>query len=259
MTEDFRRSFPLLDINVRSGGDGRTVEAYAAVWNTPTDIADGHGRYREQIAPSAFDRTTSHRQNFPVMFNHGMTMYGTPSDKWSAPVGVTSEVRADTRGLVSVWRADPTQGGDEALAMIQSGSVRGQSFQGRFVTSSPDKPRGGYGPDKRTGELTLVTRSEIALTELGPTPFPAYAEATISAVRAEEFVALMDGISDEERAELRALLLAYVTPRDGEGSTRSDTPDDSGPVAEDPPEQGTPVGSVNIRHLRRMAREKGVL
>lgn len=215
---DFVRSFPLLDIDIRSGGDGRTVEAYAAVWDTPTEIADGQGRYREQIHRSAFNDAIARSQRYPVLFNHGLTAYGTPSDQWSAPVGVTSELRADQRGLVSVWRADATPRGDEVLEMIRSGSVAGQSFSGRFTESTPKLPRGGYGPDKRTGELPLVTRNTVMLRELGPTPFPAYAGAAILGTRAEQIASQISAMTADERAELVRALSTPDVGQDGDGT-----------------------------------------
>lgn len=229
---DFTRSFPLLDITVRSGGDGRTVEAYAAVWDTPTDIADSQGRYREQIARTAFNAAIARRATYPVMFNHGMTMYGTPSDKWSSPIGVTESLRADTRGLVSVWRADPTPTGDEALAMIVSGSVQGQSFSGRWTESTPNTPRGGYRPGKG-GELPLVTRTNIFLKELGPTPFPYYEGAAIVGVRAAEMASRISGLDPVERAEL-ARLISAATPL----GQAADATSEAEPGAEDQPQAG---------------------
>lgn len=229
---DFTRSFPLLDIAVRSGGDGRTVEAYAAVWDTPTEISDQQGRYREQIARTAFNEARA-RSSYPVMFNHGMTMYGTPSDRWSAPVGVTESLRSDERGLVSVWRADPTPAGDEVLAMITSGSVRGQSFSGRWAESSPKMPRGGYRANA-AGELPLVTRTNIVLRELGPTPFPAYTGAGIIGVRAAELASRISGLDPAERAEL-ARLISTGTPL---GEAVDATSAGAEPGAEDQPPTG---------------------
>lgn len=253
---DFTRSFPLLDISIRSGGDGRTVEAYAAVWDSPTDIADGQGRYREQIARTAFNAAIARRSSYPVMFNHGMTMYGTPSDKWSGPVGVTAELRPDARGLVSVWRADPTPTGDEVLAMINSGSVAGQSFSGRFTESTPKMPRGGYGPDKRTGELPLVTRTNVFLRELGPTPFPAYTDASIIGVRAADLASRISGLDPDERAELARLITA-ATPLGDQAADA--TPDDSGPGAADQPagHSGRPVMSKRTREILAAMHPKG--
>ena len=55
---DYFRTYDLEDIHiVRSaqGGDGRTVEAYAAVFNTAAEIHDHEGHYLEEIDPAAFN------------------------------------------------------------------------------------------------------------------------------------------------------------------------------------------------------------
>jgi len=173
---DFFRSYPLLDVNIRSGGDGRTVEMYAAVWNTPTEIRDNQGHYMEQIAPTAFNRTVSQKgTKFGVFFNHGRTLMGTPSDRYTMPLGLPIEPpRVDERGLLTVTRYSETDLGDEVLQLIKDGAITGQSFSGRFLTSDPMPARGGQYKPARDGSLTLVTRSEVAMIEYGPTPFPAY-------------------------------------------------------------------------------------
>jgi hypothetical protein len=51
----FVRSFPLQDISIRAG-DGRTVDAYATVFDTPAPIHDQDGDYIEVIDRRAFDR-----------------------------------------------------------------------------------------------------------------------------------------------------------------------------------------------------------
>src|SRR6516164_4047723 len=43
----YTRSFDLTDISVRAGGDGRTVEAYAAIFDAPSAIRDQDGDYDE--------------------------------------------------------------------------------------------------------------------------------------------------------------------------------------------------------------------
>ena len=73
----YTRSFALEDISIRAGGDGRTVDAYAAVFDTPSPIRDQDGEYEEIIDPAAFNRAIDHHSRsshkIPVMFNHGMT------------------------------------------------------------------------------------------------------------------------------------------------------------------------------------------
>lgn len=178
---EFTRSFPLEDITVRSGGTGRTVEAYAAVFGQDVPISDRDGDYIERISPTAFDKTLAERgTNFGVLFNHGMTIYGTPSDAATMPIGTCVEARVDGHGLRTVTEYNRTQLADDALEAIKAGSLRAQSFAGRFVQS--DKK----GPFRAVrGQRTTVTRQEIALREYGPTPFPAYDTAVITGVRAD--------------------------------------------------------------------------
>lgn len=201
-TTTFTRSYPLDDIRIRSGGDGRTVEAYAAVFDTPTEIRDQDGHYNEVIGRSAFDKTIAERgKKVGVFFNHGLTLHGTPSELHSMPIGVPVEApRVDGRGVVTVTRYHNTRLADEVLEAINSGAITGQSFSGRMIQSNPR--RGPY--RARGGELPTVTRNEIALREYGPTPFPAYEDAAITNVRAllEAYrLGAMD-LDEEELAEL---------------------------------------------------------
>ena len=181
---DFTRSFPLEDITIRSGGDGRTVDAYAAVFGQEVPISDADGKYRERIDPAAFNKTIAdHGTRFTVLYNHGMTIYGTPSDSGSMPVGTCVEARADTRGLFTSTRYNKTPLGEATLEAITSGALRSQSFRGAFIRSDKPTPRGGFRANT-TGEYPLVTRMEIGLKEYGVTPFPAYADAEIIGIRA---------------------------------------------------------------------------
>jgi hypothetical protein len=61
----YYRSFPLEDIHVRSGGDGRTVEAYAAVFGAPAKVKDQDGQYMEEMDPprSTGPFPTPHRRD----------------------------------------------------------------------------------------------------------------------------------------------------------------------------------------------------
>jgi HK97 family phage prohead protease len=182
MSEFFVRSYPLSDIKIRNEGDGRTVEAYAAVFKTPAEIRDQDGHYMEEIDPTAFNRTIINRRNkFGVFYNHGLTIHGTPSDRGSVPIGTPVEVHADNVGVRTVTRYNRTSLAEEVLEAINSGAITAQSFTGRFLRSTPTRvPRKGTKP----GKLPTVTRMEIDMREYGPTPFPAYAEAMITGVRA---------------------------------------------------------------------------
>ena len=183
-SEQFVRAFPLDDIQIRAGGDGRTVEAYCAVFDHPTEIHDQQGHYREQLARTAFNKTIrDNGTRFGVFFNHAMTLRGTPSDLGSVPIGSPVEApRVDTRGVITVSRYNKSALADSVLESIRNGDITSQSFSGRFVASSPAVPRGGYRA-AGDGSLPLVTRSEIAMREYGPTPSAAYDVPMVIGVR----------------------------------------------------------------------------
>lgn len=245
--EAFIRSFPLEDIHVRAGGDGRTVEAYAAVFDTPSEIHDQDGHYNEVIDRRAFERTLTQlapagsRTNWRVgvLYNHGRTLWGTPSERGAMPIGTPVEIKADSRGLLTVTRYNKTELADEVLENIREGSITGQSFSGGFLRSDPSRsPRGGHRPDA-SGKLRTVRRQEIALKEYGPTPFPAYPDAAVVGVRAEQAARLLADLPPDERERL-VDMLRTGTPLDspaGEppaGPPANGDPD-PGSAAEDPP------------------------
>jgi HK97 family phage prohead protease len=235
----YTRSFPLEDISIKAGGDGRTVDAYAAVFNVPAKVRDVDGRYEEVIDPAAFNRTLEHARrskgSVPVLFNHGMTLYGTPSERYSVPIGVSEEIRADGNGLFTRSRFHRTQAADEILEAIRDGSITAYSFQGDFLRSEPLTPHGGFRPD-RTGRLPTVRRTESTLREYGPGTFAYYPEAAIIGVRTEQIAALAHGGFTRDEA-LRFIDAMYQsgTPLDAADPPDDGTPDTSGPAAEDPP------------------------
>lgn len=289
MTEFFVRSYPLSDIKIRNDGDGRTVEAYAAVFKTPAEIRDQDGHYMEEIDPTAFNRTIINRRNkFGVFYNHGLTIHGTPSDRGSVPIGTPVEVHADNVGVRTVTKYNRTALAEEVLEAINSGAITAQSFTGRFLRSTPNRvPRKGA----KAGKLPTVTRMEIDMREYGPTPFPAYAEAMITGVRSAlisrygeeelEFMAKRSGITAEELREFFAtrdadleefLTRGAVDLSDDRGTVRAeneldssrgqdtpsgdpsgqDTPHTADPSSGDP----APKGSHSDRHrVARVARK----
>ena len=187
----YYRSFPLEDISIRAG-DGRTVDAYAAVFNHPAPVNDQDGKYMEELDPAVFNKAIADaapqggRSSWRtgVFYNHGMTIWGTPSDLHSMPIGVPLEIRTDSKGLFTRTRYHKGDLCDEILDRIREGSLPGYSFTGIFKRSTPLIPRGGFRPNYRTGELPHVRRVESTLREYGPTPFPVYADAAVTGMRA---------------------------------------------------------------------------
>lgn len=207
MRETYRRAWALDGIEILSrgkGGDGRTVEAYITPFDQPTEVHDQYGHYREEIAPTAFNRTLSHGiGRIGVFYHHSMTLRGTPSELGSVPIGHPQEIRPDGRGLRTVDRYNRSTLADATLEAIRNGDPMGYSFSGPVFRSTPPRV-----PRARPGsELPLVRREELGLVEYGPTPTPAYDDSGPFAVRSSaELAAALVGLDEIARAELINIL-----------------------------------------------------
>ncbi len=185
-------------------GDGRTLEGYAAVFNSPTRIAGWEGEFDEEIAPGAFKRTL--RSRTPVLqFDHGRD-----ARTGTVPIGSISDLREDDNGLFVSARLYDNPVVEPIRQAIEGKSVTGMSF--RFQVAEEKwtdkdgqrvKPEevgrllwepGDRGPLKRT-----ILRVD-PLHELGPVVFPAYDNTSVG-VRS-----LLDQLTpDEHRKMLREL------------------------------------------------------
>ena len=201
------RSYPLEDYHIVRAGEGdssgRVVEAYMTVFGEETEIHDHQGDYREDIDRSAFNKRIADlersRNGFgaaKVFYNHGMTIHGSPSDRYSMPVAVCEGIRVESRGPLTRSRYLDTPLGNEVLEMWRSGAVTAQSFTGAIIRSDPQLRRGEkYRP--QGGQLPRVRRLELGLKEYGPTPFPAYQGAELVGVRMSPLGTWQAADSDE--------------------------------------------------------------
>jgi hypothetical protein len=154
------------------------------------------------------------------------------------PIGVSKEVRVDKRGVLTISEYGNSELADEVLESIRMGAVKAQSYGGRFIRSDPRVPRGGFraGMD---GKLRTVTRMEVAMREFGPTPFPAFAGAAITGVRAQQVLGALLTAPAERRIALLEQLDHLATPLDEADPAEVDNgtpaePDPAEPVTEDP-------------------------
>ena len=247
MTEFIHRLVPL-EATIKPG-DGRTVEAYAAVFETEAEIRDHQGHYREVIDPGAFTRVINRAKPqggrdywlTKVFYNHGMTLHGTPSEEASVPVGRTEHIEVDSKGLLTVTRYLDDPFSQKILGAIREGAITAQSFTGQIVRSSPQLAGRRQHARTRDGQLPLVRRMELGLTEYGPTPVPAYANAEVVGVRSMPLF--------QDLHALRALLTA--APEDSEeeiveDSVADDAASDEALVTED----DSPAEEVAARSVR---------
>lgn len=240
------RAMKLLDVE-RGGKGRREVTAYASTFDDPYRVVDEEGDYDESIRSTAWNRHLSQHGigGVRVMFNHGMTIWRTASDKFAAPIGTPLEIKPDKHGLITVTRYANSELADEALEMWDSGAIRAQSWRGAKIHAV----RGS-----RNGR-PLIERTELGLMEYGPAIFAANDNATLVAMRNTLLLEQVADMPPDERAELLNILNTAGT---------SDTSSVEEPVADppvadtppEPPEVAEPDPSIEIQLLANANRRR---
>lgn len=148
--------------------DGRTLEGYAAVFNTPTRIAAVGGDFEEVILPGAFVRSLAQRT--PVLqFDHGKD-----PKIGGVPIGSIESLAEDEQGLHVRARLYDHPDIERLRQAIAGKSITGMSF--RFQV-----PKNGDTWTKRSDDaLELREIRDADIHELGPVVFPAYDSTSVS-------------------------------------------------------------------------------
>lgn len=193
------RSVDFRAAEAMEGGDGRTLEGYAAVFDISTTINSWEGKFSESMKRGAFSKTL--RERVPIVqYDHGHDVR-----VGSTPIASIQELREDEKGLYVQARLYDNPVVEPVRQAIEGGSIAGMSFRFQVVRDewrdNKDKLVRGdelgdllYEPGER-GPLKRTIK-EVKLFELGPVAFPAY-ESTSVGVRA----ALGD-LSDADRKRL---------------------------------------------------------
>lgn len=165
--------------DVRS--DGRTLEGYAAVFDSPTVIESTLGDFEETIIRGAFRKTL--RDRAPVLqFDHG-------NDKRTGtiPIGSIEEKHEDEHGLFVRAHLFDTPRVEDIRQAIAAQAIRGMSFKfevlgerwldaDRQEIDSRDIPDLMEDPEAGTLRREIT---EVKLYELGPVVFPAYDQTSV--------------------------------------------------------------------------------
>ncbi len=255
---DCERAFNLEDLHIRSGsegGDGREVEAYAAVWRDKagkpihTEVVDQDGHYFETLAPGSFTRTINNRgTGFGVLFNHGRTIDGSPNPFGTMPIGVPLEVRADERGVYTRTRYLDNPLANDVLDAIRQGAIKAQSFSGAFRKSARSRPSGS--------SLPLITRHEVEMREYGPAVFAAYPDAVILGSRAERFMRSLLATPPDRRLDWLQQFEGFATSEEILNPEIPDSDTPPGPVAQTDDPHSHSARSEEIRARIRAWRDK---
>lgn len=143
-------------------GAGRVLNGYAAVFDSPTRIADA---FSETIRRGAFSASLASGKPVYLLAQHD---FAQPLAR--SGTGGALELEEDAKGLRFSATLPETRAADDLLALARAGVVTGASFGFRV-------PEGGdTWPARDRRELIRVDLLEISAVTV-----PAYADATVSA------------------------------------------------------------------------------
>ena len=192
-------------------GDGRTLDGYGAVFDTPTRIDSWEGRFDEVIRRGAFAKTLKERTPV-IQFDHGHhPMIG------SLPIATPERITEDAHGLHVVARMHEAPVFEPVREAIASGAITGMSFRFQVVKEEWDES------DALDAPVRTIT--EVRLFEVGPVVFPAY-EATSVGVRSVAHMLADPAL----RAELERILGTPVEAAREGTSEGAATPDQEPPA-----------------------------
>jgi HK97 family phage prohead protease len=178
------------DLEVKSGGDGRTIYGIAVPFNAPTRIGPD---LVEQFSRGAFNHQLAAPQRVKFAREH-MALGG-------ELIGAASVLRDDPAGLYGEWRVSRTPTGDATLELVRDGALDQLSiaFRSRQHQIMP----GG-----------VVNRTKADLSEVAVVLAGAYGElATAGGVRSLSAGYPSPGLPvSAELLDLRASAEVYLTP-----------------------------------------------
>lgn len=160
--------------------DGRLV-GYAAVFGKRSQDLGG---FVEEIAPAAFNRTLSFRNDVVATFNHNVDQL------LGRTAANTARVAVDDIGLRYEIDVPDTQIGRDVRTLAERGDLAGSSFT--FAVTPA-----GYEWRQEDG-VRVRTLNEVKLFELGPVTNPAYLDTTVAVRSLDEWIAEHNDDHDSE-------------------------------------------------------------
>ena len=219
------------------GGNGMTFTGYAAVFDSPSQPLP----FIERIAPGAFKRSLSARNDIKLLWNHETgTVLG------STRAG-TLRLEEDSVGLRVTADLPDTQAGRDAAYLIRRGDVDSMSF-GFSV------PKGG---DEWVSENERVLRS-VRLIETSVVAFPAYeSTAGTTTVRGLDKTAKRASVDADTLADAMLKIESGADLSEEEASLLSRVVDELSPKLEEgAPEQNDDSVDSGMLELKKKKLEQ---
>lgn len=142
--------------------ESRTVEGYAAVFNSDSEIM--WGSWVERIAPGAFSEVL--KDNAVALFNHDPNLI-------LARNGVTMTITEDAKGLKYRFEAPNTTAGNDLLENLRNGNVNQSSFA--FTVKEEDWQES----TERSKPSVRTIKKVERLYDVSPVTYPAYPDTSV--------------------------------------------------------------------------------
>ena len=140
--------------------DKRTLEGYASIFNTPTDL----GSFSEVIVSGAFTRALNEGQDVRALVEHD------PARIIGRTKNNTLELREDEKGLFTRIELPDTSVGRDLAALVERGDIDAMSFG---FTVRSDRWERSEGKNVRYIE-------DVDLFDISAVSFPAYPDTSIA-------------------------------------------------------------------------------
>jgi len=157
-----RRAFNT--IFTRAEGTGKTVEGYAAIFNSATSIGDW---YDEIIEPGAFDDAIN-ESDCRALFNHD------PNHLLARQSSGTLKLSLDKKGLKYTFEMPESRA--DLLEMMERGDLKESSFAFTVKEQEWKETKDEDGDM----EYTRVIKKVEKLYDVSPVTYPAYADTTVA-------------------------------------------------------------------------------
>lgn len=155
-----------INFELRAKPEGRTIEGYAAIFDSETDL----GWFIEEIARGAFDGADM--SDVVALFNHD------PNYPLARTSSKTLVLEVDEKGLKYRFDAPDTTFGEDLLKMIRRGDISQSSFA--FTIKDQEWIERTGTPSKR------MIKKIDALYDVSPVTYPAYKETSVTARMRQE-------------------------------------------------------------------------
>ena len=156
------RSFTT-DLEVRSGGDGRTIQGIVVPYGQTAKVSDGGPSYSERFQRGAFSKYLREK---PV---DRFALRLLSQHDANKPLGRAVDMVETDKGLLGSFRVSDTAHGRDQLELVRDGVLG--AFSVGFIPMQA----------KRDGSITV--RTEVALREVSLVTFPAYEGAVVTGLR----------------------------------------------------------------------------